>query len=135
MIAEKIELEPIESSNLEALGYNVKKQIAALKFKNGHIFHYVGMTPEQFLEWYGAESKGGWYARNVRGKLHGEKMTGHCPKCGDLGWVGETCGDCGCAPYAPDEFKQKGATNGEAGNLRRERSDGADTGDPHAGGA
>jgi hypothetical protein len=118
MIAEKIDLEEIASSNLAAIGYNDRKRIAGLRFKSGDVFHYADVPAEVFASWYLAESRGKFYAANIRGQYRGEKMTGTCPKCGDRpGWIGETCESCGCAPYAADERKQKGAEDGTASSV------------------
>jgi hypothetical protein len=96
----RIPLEAIESSNLSAFGYDVEKQILAVQFKSGAIFHYAPFPQEQMWEFYNALSKGTYYATHIKGKVHGQKMTGECPKCGDKnGWIGDTCTDCGCAAY------------------------------------
>lgn len=105
MIAEKIALEPVESSSISALGYNGAKRIAAVEFKSGEIWHYASVGPDVMLEWYSAGSIGQFYAMNVKGKYAAEKMTGHCPDCGALGWIGERCADCGCSDVAPDPRK------------------------------
>ena len=101
-MAEKIPLEAIVSSNLQAIGYNPEKRILAIQFKHGgDIYHYADVTPEKAAEFYGAESRGRYYALNIKGKLPGSKMTGTCPQCGDRpGWVGDTCESCGTAAYA-----------------------------------
>lgn len=99
-MADKIELEPLESSNLAGAGYNKDKQILALQFKDGAIFHYAPVSLEQATDFYGAESKGRHYSQHIKGKIAGQKMTGTCPKCGDKhGWIGETCSDCGTGVY------------------------------------
>jgi hypothetical protein len=106
----KIPLEPVVSSNLAAYGYDGPKQILAVEFKGGDIFHYAGVPLEVALAFLQAESKGSFYAQQIRGKYQGQKMTGHCPACGALGWVGDRCEDCGTAevaadPYTPKEHK------------------------------
>lgn len=101
-MADKIPFEQVESSNIDGLGYDPERQILAVKFKSGTIFHHAPFTPEQALELYGAPSKGSYYAKNIKGgKVPGEKMTGTCPKCGGApGWIGDTCTDCGTDVYA-----------------------------------
>ena len=105
MAAAKIPLESITSSNLSAIGYDAEKRIAAVQFHNGHIYHYAGVSPETMLEWYGSASRGSYYGRQIRSKYQGQKMTGHCPDCGALGWVGDRCTDCGCSDVAEDPRK------------------------------
>lgn len=107
----RIGLEKIESSNLGSIGYDPEKQILAVQFaKSATVFHYAGITPEMALALYGAESKGKYYSTNIKGKFHAERMTGPCPNCGDEGYVGDKCDDCGTAdyqavPYTPKEKK------------------------------
>lgn len=108
-VAEKVPLEEIVSSNLAAVGYHPEKQILAVQFKDGTIFHYANVPIEDAQAFYGSESRGRYYAQNIRGKLTGQRMTGPCPKCGDEGWIGEKCHDCGTAHYA--EFRRCPATH------------------------
>lgn len=97
----KIPLEEIESSNIRAAGYDRHKQILAVQFKSGPIFHYASVPLEEATAFYLAPSKGSHYALNIKGKFTGQKMTGTCPKCGDEhGWIGDVCADCGTAEYA-----------------------------------
>lgn len=96
----KIPLEAITSSNLAAIGYDPVRQILAVQFLRGDIYHYAGIGLELALELGAAESKGSFYAKRIRGQFQGELMTGTCPKCGDAhGWAGSTCNDCGCDVY------------------------------------
>src|SRR3954468_10948189 len=100
MAALKIPRETLESSNIASAGYDSGKQILAIEFKSGAVYHYAPFTLEQLGEFYSAESKGRFYATHIKGKIAGEKMTGDCPKCGATnGYLGETCDDCGCAVY------------------------------------
>lgn len=100
MVAERIPLEPVTSSNLAAYGYNAEKRILAVQFHEGHIFHYAGVPMEKALEFGASDSKGRFYAREIKGKYQAQRMTGTCPQCGsEHGWIGERCTDCGCADY------------------------------------
>lgn len=106
MHAEHIVLLPVESSSLSAIGYNVEKEILAVRFTSGAIFHYGGVSLNAYTALLEAQSLGSYFAKHVKSKYRAEKMTGDCPKCGDRhGWIGETCGDCGCADYAPEPKK------------------------------
>lgn len=103
-----IPLEPVASSNLAAYGYDGQKHILAVQFTNGAIFHYADVPAEVALGFLVAGSKGTYYALTIRGKFHGQKMTGKCPQCGDApGWIGDVCTDCGCAEYTDEPKKEK----------------------------
>lgn len=106
-MAENIPLEAITSRALRAVGYHPAKQILAIQFTNGSIFHYAGVPLAPALELYNAESKGRYYASTIRGKFEGEKMTGSCSGCSVQGWIGEPCALCGAGAYLADPFKPK----------------------------
>src|SRR5688572_5585971 len=107
MAAEKIPLEPVESSNIAALGYNPEKLILAIQSKAGTIFHYAGVPLDVAAGFLGAESIGRFYVERVKGKFTGQRMTGLCAKCGDEGWEGETCADCGTRTYVVPPMKPR----------------------------
>jgi hypothetical protein len=98
-MAEKIPLERITSSNLAAVGYHDTKRILAVQFKSGDIYHYANVSPATMILFYRSGSRGAFYAKEIRGKFSGEKMTGACPDCGAHGWVGDRCEDCGRSTY------------------------------------
>jgi hypothetical protein len=98
-----IPFEDVESSTLSGMGYDPERGIIAIKFRNGRIWHYAGATRDLVSDFYTAGSKGQFYNAYIKGKLTGEPMTGDCPKCGDHGWSGDKCEDCGCAEYAIPE--------------------------------
>ena len=91
----------MKSGLLAAVGYNPEKQILAVEFASGAIFHYAGIPADLVQRFVEAESLGKFYTLQIRGKFQGEKMTGPCANCGAQGWVGETCTDCGTAAYIP----------------------------------
>lgn len=90
----RIPLEPVESSSLKARGYDAERRILAVQFANGHIFHYGSFPLETATEFGGAESAGKFYAAHIKGKYPGLKMTGACPACAAVGYVGDGC-SCG----------------------------------------
>jgi hypothetical protein len=99
----RIPLETIASSNLAAMGYDPERQRLAVQFKNGSIFYYADIDPGLALEMYAAESRGRFYSERIKGKYTGRRVTGPCPKCGDEGWIGDRCEDCGTATYVEKE--------------------------------
>jgi hypothetical protein len=110
----RVPLEAIQSSNLQAIGYDPRRLILAVQFNSGDIYHYASVPLETFAEFYGADSKGRYYAANIRGKFTGQKMTGPCPKCGARGFAGETCADCGCATYELEPLPPRHAIDPDA---------------------
>lgn len=96
----EIALMPVDnSSNITGIGYDVERQVLAVTFKSGDLWHYGGVPFELAEQFHAAESKGRFYAANIKSKFSAEKMTGPCPNCGDKGRVGTTCTDCGTALY------------------------------------
>lgn len=94
-------MNPVESSNLDSIGYNAETRVLAVLFKSGALHHYQDVPPDLWADFWDSLSKGQFYSMNVRGKFTGDKLTGECPKCGSKpGLIGETCVDCGCATYA-----------------------------------
>lgn len=95
--------EPVTSSNISARGYDLERNVLAITFKSGDVWHY-GSVPAQLAEdFFSAASAGRFYVANIKGKFPAEKMTGPCPKCGDTGVIGIRCTDCGCADYEKEQ--------------------------------
>lgn len=113
-MAIKIPLEPLASSNLSASGYDSHKQILAVQFKGGAIYHYAGVPLDVAVDFHEAPSKGRYYGTTIRGKFQGHKMTGPCGSCGAHGWVGDTCDDCGTNVFLEEPFKEKSSDDREA---------------------
>lgn len=95
--ARVIETTPVESSSLAEYGYG--DGTLAVKFPNGHIYHYPGVPERLWREFQMIQSKGQFYAREIRGRFTGEKMTGTCAGCKDVGALNATCTDCGTGYY------------------------------------
>jgi len=101
-VAEKIPLEPVESSNLAAVGYHAGRKWFDIAFKTGDVWRYQNVPPEVVLAFLAAPSKGTFFNRSLRGQFPRDKMTGSCPACGDHGWIGDDCGGCGRDRYASE---------------------------------
>ena len=110
-MADHIPLEPVESSNLA--GYGWAAGTLAVQFKNGRVFEYTDCPLELALEFGAAESKGRFYAANIRGKLSGAPVTGPCPRCGDEGYLGDICQDCGTANYTAEKRYERATAQRE----------------------
>lgn len=92
-----IDVAPIESTNLAGIGYSTERETLAVEFKprkghmRGPIFHYKGVDVGVFDELLGAESKGSFYAKNIKGKFTAERVTGPCSECQEEGPIGTRC--------------------------------------------
>lgn len=54
-----IDLSPVDSSKLAAVGYDAGTQTLAVTFKTGNaLYHYANVTPDQYAAFIGAESVG-----------------------------------------------------------------------------
>lgn len=62
-----IEMKPVESSNLEAIGYSAEDQILQVRFKSGKTWRYRDFPPSAYSRLMAAESKGKFFAAHVRG--------------------------------------------------------------------
>lgn len=95
----RIPLEPIASSSLKAIGYDLSTQTLAIQFKTGRVFYYEGVHVDVALELGRADSKGTFYSNRIRHQFKGRPVTGPCKMCGIEGYVGEAC-PCGKGQHA-----------------------------------
>ncbi len=106
----RVPMNNVESSSLSEVGYDAQKQILAVRFTSGAIYHYAGVSENDYASLLEAESLGKHFAAQIRGKHQAEKMSGTCDKCGDKhGYIGDPCMDCGCSNYQSD--RPDGATS------------------------
>lgn len=91
----------VESSNIQSIGYSELRQVLAVEFKSGDVFHYRGVSEDTYAALLESDSLGKFYYQNIKGKFAAAKMTGPCPRCGSVekGVIGETCEKCGSAKY------------------------------------
>ena len=65
-----IKLKPVKSSQLAEIGYDADKQVLAIRFTNGKkLYHYQGVTPNDFAKFESAESVGKHFGAHIRGKF------------------------------------------------------------------
>jgi len=57
----------VESSNVQAVGYDPIRSILEVEFHNGGIYQYEGVTPEIYDQLMSASSKGQFLHRVIRG--------------------------------------------------------------------
>lgn len=66
-----IALQDVESSQINAVGYDPETQTLAIQFKGwkgelGATYHYANVTPEDFAAFQGAESLGRHFGRHIK---------------------------------------------------------------------
>lgn len=64
-----IYMHPCSSSNLAGFGYDVPRQILALEFKGGRVYHYTDVPQNVYDGLIEADSKGAYAARHIVGKF------------------------------------------------------------------
>jgi hypothetical protein len=66
-----IQTAPVQSSNIDGLGYDHATQTLAVKFKSGGgtTYHYAGVPAEVYEEMKLANSIGSFFQSRVRGKF------------------------------------------------------------------
>ncbi len=67
-----IQLTPVKSSNIAELGWN--DGVLHVKFSNGGLFSYSGVTSQAYDELLKAKSIGAHFAKHVRPKFKGVKL-------------------------------------------------------------
>ena len=70
-----VDLKPVESSNIAAVGYDPDGQTLHVKFKgSGQVYTYADVAPEQHEALMGADSIGTHFHANIRSKIKGTKV-------------------------------------------------------------
>lgn len=68
-------IEPIEgSSNIAGIGYDAATRELAVRFHGGTLYRYSDVPPDVVAEFRGAESKGSFFARQIRGSFDSEQV-------------------------------------------------------------
>lgn len=66
-VESKIVLTPVDSSQIEAVGYDDATKTLALKFKHGgSVYHYDNVPPELYADFSAAESKGSFFGKRIK---------------------------------------------------------------------
>jgi hypothetical protein len=69
-----MELHPVESSNIKAIGYDPDKQRLVVEFLSGKRYAYADVPPAVYTGFLEARSMGIFFSRNVRGQYETEKL-------------------------------------------------------------
>lgn len=60
------QLNPVNSSHIEAVGYDATKKKLFIKFNSGHIWHYTPVTEGGYHEFLKAESVGTYFHKHIK---------------------------------------------------------------------
>jgi len=64
----------VVSSNLATVGYNHRAKVLEIEFHTGSIYRYRGVPDETHAALLSAESKGQYFARQIRGRYEFRRM-------------------------------------------------------------
>lgn len=67
------EMQPVDSSNIDSVGYDAENKRLTIRFRTGKTYHYNGVDSGTFDEFMKAESKGKFLYQNIKGKYEFEK--------------------------------------------------------------
>ena len=72
---EDIELTPVESSNVDSIGYSRKRYRLYVKFKNNpNIYRFEGVSKNTHTNFMKSESKGKYFYKHIKGKYTSTKI-------------------------------------------------------------
>lgn len=69
-----IELTPVTSSNIDAVGYHEDTRTLHVRFTSGATYQYHDVAPEEHEALIHAKSVGSHFAQNIRAVYKGEKQ-------------------------------------------------------------
>ena len=65
---------PLESKLLTAVAFAAEAQILYLRFHSGDVYCYLDFPPELYRDFFGAESKGRFFLREIRNQFRYERL-------------------------------------------------------------
>ncbi|HPT16943.1 MAG TPA: KTSC domain-containing protein [Kiritimatiellia bacterium] len=69
-VAADIEMKSVSSTFLDKVGYDAQAKVLAIQMKNSSdVYLYQDVPQELYDDLLAAESKGGFYVKNVKGKF------------------------------------------------------------------
>ena len=69
-----MEMESVDSSNIEALGFDEDSSTLQIEFKNGGLYQYFDVTENVFIGLRDADSPGRYLAENIKGMYRFAKV-------------------------------------------------------------
>jgi len=67
-------LVPVQSSILRAVAYDDRHDLLEVHFRDGAVYHYLGVPAKTHQELLAATSKGVYFNRQIRGRFHYEAI-------------------------------------------------------------
>lgn len=65
---------PVESSVFTSASYDAGERLLHLRFHSGDIYCYFDFPPEQYGEFLAADSKGEYFAHNIRNRFRYQQV-------------------------------------------------------------
>lgn len=66
-------MQPVESSNIKAVGYDPQSQILRVEFHGGNTYNYTGVSRQRHQAFMATASKGTYFHRHIRSGYEFEK--------------------------------------------------------------
>lgn len=79
-----MDMQPVESSNITAIGYDADSKTMRVRFKSGGEYEYRDVDSRVFRSFMEAPSKGRFFAGSVKGKYDGRKVETEPEKPNDM---------------------------------------------------
>jgi lysyl-tRNA synthetase class 2 len=70
-----MEMTPVKSSNIKAIGHDPAAKKLRVEFTNGGLYEYQDVAPHHYSTMLSHESPGKYFAQHVRGSHGVEKLT------------------------------------------------------------
>jgi hypothetical protein len=68
--------DPVQSSNIESVGYDQSAAVLEIKFRSGEVYQYANVPESIYKGLFNAESKGKYFQANIRNKYQFSRMQG-----------------------------------------------------------
>jgi len=65
---------PIESSNLDSVGYDEVNKVLEISFISGGIYQYIDVEPQVYEGLLYADSAGKYFHRNIKGQFNYKRV-------------------------------------------------------------
>jgi hypothetical protein len=69
-----MDMQPVSSSNIAAVGYDETTSTLAVEFKTGKTYEYSEVPPEEFANLIGASSVGSYFINNIKNSFPTRKI-------------------------------------------------------------